>query len=66
MHPLFELFPSLPTGAAVFIPVLSTSKHMRQFRLSARGLSKAVGGAITEILKGNNPKKKMATRKKKS
>ena len=62
-HP-FSTLP-LPPGAAVFIPVLSTSKHMRQFRLSARGLSKAVGGAITEILKGNNPTKKRVLKKKK-
>ncbi len=31
-------------GAAVFIPVLSISKHMRKFRLSARGLSSQVRG----------------------
>ena len=113
---MFSPPPSAPllTGASVFIPMLSTAKHMRQFRLCARGISKQVragqqwkgdgvgrggmqlgaagtappppalsteptqsthvflyisilqvGGTITEILQGNNPKKKRVLKKKK-
>ncbi|KAG1668299.1 hypothetical protein FOA52_011196 [Chlamydomonas sp. UWO 241] len=44
-------------GAAAFIPFLAEAKYMRKFRVTGRGMSRAVGGAIAEILKDNHPKK---------
>eukprot|EP00955_Chlamydomonas_euryale_P077904 363049-Chlamydomonas_euryale.AAC.28 len=52
-------------GAAAFIPFLAQAKHMRKFRITARGTSRAVGGAIGVILKDNHPKKKGTKKAKK-
>jgi hypothetical protein len=52
-------------GAHIFIHMLSKAKHMRKFRITARGISKMVGGTIGEILKSNNPPKKKVAKAKK-
>lgn len=56
-------------GASVFIPLLQRSleaKQIRKFRITAWGMSRAVGGQIGELMKAHFPSKKKVVKKKKN
>lgn len=37
-------------GAAAFIPFLTGAKHIKKFRITARGMTKAVGGQVGVVV----------------
>ena len=63
MPPFLDPCPAGDAGALIFVPMLSNSKHLKKFRITARGISRAVGGTIGEILLSHNPKKKVVKKK---
>eukprot|EP00798_Chlamydomonas_sp_ICE-L_P022864 gene22864-30037_t len=52
-------------GLSVFIPWLAAAKHVRKFRITSRGISRAVGEAFGEAIRGHFPKKKAVKKRAK-
>ncbi len=45
--------------------MLTEAKHIRKFRITSRGISRAVGAQFGEAIRSHFPKKKLGLKKKK-
>jgi hypothetical protein len=57
--------PAGDEGAAVFVPLLQSATHIRKFRITARGMTRAGGGGqVAAAMRAKYPKKVVKKKKK--